>query len=135
MGFGDVAPATQLGRGLAVAYIPIGMAVLVNTAGNIAQLWVHFSRGDNAGQHLPLSVLVEMDTSNDGLVSRREFLTFMLLQLHRVDAEELDVLLAQFQALVKAQNHYQPDAGQSTTTLDLKAIDNLEHLECEVPTW
>jgi len=102
VGYGDFAPETQVGRGLAIVYIPFGLAVLFNTYGNIAQLVIQFRHG-STGNTVPLEVLLEMDKTGNGLITQSEFLQFMLVNMNKVEQETLDAFCAQYQALLLVQ--------------------------------
>jgi hypothetical protein len=121
VGYGDFAPETQVGRGLAIVYIPFGLTVLFNTYGNIAQLFIQFRHG-STGNTVPLEVLLEMDKTGNGRITQSEFLQFMLVNMNKVEQETLDAFCAQYQALLLVQKEKEKVAEEEGETSELQEL-------------
>ena len=103
MGYGDFSPKTQIGRILAILYIPIAVGVMGTFLDVVASYIIAF-RKKNAEDYweqkeLSLDDLVAMDVDGDGTVTKAEFLEFMLVAMNQVDQDTLDNLKAHFERL------------------------------------
>jgi len=103
VGYGDFSPKTQIGRILAILYIPIAVGVMGTFLDVVASYIIAF-RKKNAEDYweqkeLSLDDLVAMDVDGDGTVTKAEFLEFMLVAMNQVDQDTLDNLKAHFERL------------------------------------
>jgi len=103
VGYGDLAPDTQLLRGLALVFLPVAVAVFGEVVGQVAGVYVRRKNQSAQNQFLHRSLtlcdMIAMDTNHDELVSREEFLTFMLVALQKVDQESIDQIMEVFNRL------------------------------------
>jgi len=95
VGFGDLSPQTQAGRGFAIFYLPVGVALAMNTIGQMA----HLHRRQHVTKRVPLRTLLQMDTDGNGSIDEAEYLVHMLVAMKKVDKSTLDLLLLQFSSL------------------------------------
>ncbi|CAB9507947.1 Two pore potassium channel [Seminavis robusta] len=103
VGYGDLSPATEMGRVLAIVYIPVAVCVMGFLLDIVANSIIS-SRRRKAQQYLKskeltLKDLEVMDNDGDGSVTRAEFLEFMLVSMNQVDQEQLDNLNEHFDRL------------------------------------
>ena len=95
IGYGDLAPQSQLGRMLFALYIPMGACTLIWTAGRI----VEFRVRNKTLAIKSVAQLLEMDKDGDGQVCLEEFQLFMLKEMGKVDDGMLQILEDQFHKL------------------------------------
>jgi Ca2+-binding EF-hand superfamily protein len=103
IGYGDFAPQTQVGRLLAIFFIPLAVGTMghwlsVVASSIIANRQSRFHRRLQM-KELTLSDLEIMDDDGDGNVSRAEFLEFMLVAMNKVDKECIDEMRVHFERL------------------------------------
>jgi hypothetical protein len=103
IGYGDVAPTTQVGRLLAVFFIPLACGVTGHMLGYMAHYMIdnreHLFLDEIKARELTQDDIDAMDTTNDGQVSWSQFLEFMLIAMHKIDYELLDDLQLYFRRL------------------------------------
>lgn len=105
VGYGDFAPKTQEGRLLALAYIPVAVAVIGSLLELISNAIISFrrERGQRKlrNKELTLDDLKVMDVDGDGTVTKAEFYEFMLVAMGSVDQDLIDNLKSHFDRLDK----------------------------------
>lgn len=103
IGYGDKAPTTDEGRLFAVFTIPMAVFALATFLGRIVELYAEKGLSKRQTQMLnrglQLSDLEDMDKDGNGVVTRIEFLEFMLLSMEKVDKDFLKRIHAQFESL------------------------------------
>lgn len=103
VGYGDLAPASQQGRILAIIYIPVAVGVIGSFLDAISNAIIDRKR--NATQkylenkELTLRDLKVMDSDDDGQVTLAEFYEFMLVAMGQVDRGTMDQLKEHFNKL------------------------------------
>jgi potassium channel subfamily K len=103
LGYGDFSPVSRPGRLWGVVFIPLAVAAAGDVLGNVASALLE-RRQDKFYQslmerELSMEQLVEMDTDNNGTVSREEYVTFMLKEMELVSEDQFEELHAQFKKL------------------------------------
>jgi potassium channel subfamily K len=103
IGYGDLAPHTQAGRSIAIFFIPIACGAMGKWLGLVAN-WIIEGRQAKfrknlRNRELSLRDLDIMDENGDGLVSRAEFLEFMLVAMNKIDQELVIELRSHFDKL------------------------------------
>jgi potassium channel subfamily K len=103
LGYGDFSPLTRRGRIWGIVFIPLAVAAAGEVLGNVASVLLE-RRQEQVYEtlmkrELDIKQLLEMDTDNDGLVSREEYVEFMLKEMELVPQEQFDELHAQFERL------------------------------------
>ena len=93
IGFGDFSPHSMHGRILAIFYLPVAVISVANAIGNIAELIVN---RNVVREPISIKELIQMDVDGDGKVSQVEYLSYMLIKLGKVNQDEIDQILAQF---------------------------------------
>eukprot|EP00816_Leptocylindrus_hargravesii_P011664 CAMPEP_0196812468 /NCGR_PEP_ID=MMETSP1362-20130617/26775_1 /TAXON_ID=163516 /ORGANISM="Leptocylindrus danicus, Strain CCMP1856" /LENGTH=238 /DNA_ID=CAMNT_0042188143 /DNA_START=348 /DNA_END=1064 /DNA_ORIENTATION=- len=103
IGYGDKAPKSDGGRLFAVFTIPMAVFALATFLGRIVELYAEKGLSKRQTQMLnrglQLSDLEDMDKDGNGVVTRIEFLEFMLLSMEKVDKDFLKRIHAQFESL------------------------------------
>ena len=103
IGYGDFSPITRPGRLWGVLFIPLAVAAAGEVLGNVASALL--DRRQQKFYHsvmnreLNAQSLVDMDTDQNGKVSREEYVEFMLREMQYVDGEVFRELHAQFEKL------------------------------------
>lgn len=107
VGFGDVTPQLWYVRLACVVLLPFSVAVLGECLGRIAS--VYLSRHNATVQQnfltksMTLCDLEQMDGNADGVVDKNEFLSFMLVALQKVDAQDIEDIMATFEKLDRSK--------------------------------
>jgi hypothetical protein len=103
VGYGDIAAKSEEMRLLLIFFLPFAAAVFGEILGRIANLYIQRKNRQAERAFLKRSItlcdLRTMDVNKDGLVSKDEFLKFMLVALQKVDKESLDDLCRVFDSL------------------------------------
>jgi hypothetical protein len=103
IGYGDLTPTTETEKFLAVFFIPLACLVTGHWLGYFANHIIesHSSRFLHRyeAQELTQDDLDAMDVNCDGMVTRAEFLEFMLLAMNKIDADLVDELQNYFHKL------------------------------------
>ena len=103
LGYGDFSPKTQIGRTLALVFLPIAVASAGELLGAVSKVLVtrrqHIRNEQLLHRTVDLKFLKEMDADGNGKVSRYEYITFMLQAMGAVDMDLLAELNAQFDTL------------------------------------
>jgi hypothetical protein len=88
IGFGDVAPKTQLGRLIAVIFVPLSVVTLGEVIANcfafITSRASAKAEKDFLRREITLSDLEYLDIDDDGMVNEMDFVTFMLVAMQKV---------------------------------------------------
>jgi len=95
VGFGDYQPRTHAGRIFAIIWMPISVAVAANMVGAFAAYFFEerqssFLSARDAVDHIADSTFRKIDRDGSGLLSRGEFLSFMLLKYGGVSEDLLN---------------------------------------------
>lgn len=103
VGYGDLSPHTQIGRVLAILYIPVAVCLMALFLDSISNAIIE-SRQLQAEQQLKskeltLNDLKVMDADGDGTVTKAEFLEFMLVAMDQVEQDVIDHLKDRFDRL------------------------------------
>jgi len=103
IGLGDLSPQTRAARIFAIVYIPLAVAAAGEILSGIATALVHRRQRLVYARQLEHDLTIEhlqtMDVDGDGKISREEYIQFMLIEMGRVSADELDELASQFERL------------------------------------
>jgi hypothetical protein len=110
IGFGDLAPTTTRGRLFAVLFIPLAVAAAGEIFSTIALSFIQQRQkkifATELSSDLSMAHLKAMDADGDGLITREEYVAFMLLEMGRVDRAELEELQGQFKRLDVTESGY-----------------------------
>jgi len=103
VGYGDFSPKSEMGRTLAIVFIPIAVSVMGFLLGSLANAIISY-RQKRYTRHLENKPLTQedidiLDENGDGQVTRAEFLQFMLVAMNQVDKSLLDSLNEHFDRL------------------------------------
>jgi len=100
---GDFAPRTSAGRLFAVLYIPLAVASAGEIFSSIAVAFIQRRQKkifeDELSTNLSLAHMNAIDSNGDGLITREEYVSFMMLEMGRIDPRELRELHRQFEHL------------------------------------
>eukprot|EP00977_Amphora_coffeiformis_P005066 scaffold1068_cov167-Amphora_coffeaeformis.AAC.24 len=103
IGLGDFAPRTVAGRLFAVLYIPLAVASAGEIFSSVAVAFIQRRQKkifeDELSTNLSLAHMNAIDSNGDGLITREEYVSFMLLEMGRLDPRELRELHRQFEHL------------------------------------
>lgn len=103
IGFGDVAPKTQLGRLIAVFFVPLSVVTLGEVIANcfafITSRASSKAEKDFLRREITLSDLEYLDIDDDGKVNEMDFVTFMLIAMQKVDKKTMKDVRRLFNAL------------------------------------
>lgn len=110
IGFGDVVPVTQVGRLLAVFFVPMSVVTLGEVIANcfafITSRAAAKAEKDFLRREITLSDLEYLDIDDDGKVCQLDFVTFMLVAMQKVDTKTMKDLARLFQALDAGKDGY-----------------------------
>lgn len=103
IGFGDVCPQTQLGRLLAIGFIPLSVVtlgeVIASVFAFITSRMAAKAEKDFLRREITFSDLDYLDVNDDGKVCELDFITFMLVAMQKVDRKTMKDLQRIFHAL------------------------------------
>lgn len=103
IGFGDVCPQTQRGRLFAIVFIPLSVVtlgeVIASVFSFVSSRIAAKAEKDFIRREITLSDLEYLDVNDDGKVCELDFITFMLVAMHKVDQRTIKDLLRLFHAL------------------------------------
>jgi hypothetical protein len=124
-GYGDYTPQSQIDKLYCVFFFPFSVAVFGEVLGRIASIYIQRRTREAETKHLQRALtrcdLRNMDADEDGMVSREEWMMFMLVMLQKVDRESIDQLKDIFHSMDRNGNGY----------IDK---EDLVHLQ-ETPQW
>ena len=110
IGFGDLAPQTPAARMFGVIFLPLAVAAAGELFSAVAlQLVQHRQQivfEQELRNDLNMGHLKAMDANGDGMITREEYVAFMLMEMGRVDIHELNELHAQFETLDVLKSGY-----------------------------
>lgn len=103
LGYGDFSPITRNGRLWGIVFIPLSVAAAGEVLGNVASALMERRQERFYVQlmqrELNIQRLLEMDTDQDGKVTREEYVQFMLKEMDLVTEKQFEELHSQFQRL------------------------------------
>lgn len=103
VGFGDYHPTQPLTRIFCIFFLPVAVAVLGELLARIASAYMDRKRRQKEREFLSRSMelcdLQVMDTDENGRVDRAEFMTYMLVALHKVSKEDITEIRELFDKL------------------------------------
>ena len=103
IGYGDLSPHGEGTRLFAVVFLPLAVVVLTKVLGGVASLYIdrktRKAEKEFLNRELTLADLVAMDEDGDGSVHMGEFLSFMLVAMQKVSAEDIQELNELFRSL------------------------------------
>lgn len=103
MGYGDVTPQTQMGRLLAVVFIPLSVIslgeVIASCVAHLNARAAAKAEKDFLRREITFDDLEYLDVNDDGKVCQLDFITFMLLAMQKVDRKTMKDLKSLFKAL------------------------------------
>ena len=110
IGFGDVCPSTQIGRLLAIVFIPLSVVTLGETIASVFAFvngrLAAKAEKDFLRREITLSDLDYLDVNDDGKVCELDFITFMLVAMQKVDSKTMKDLQHLFHALDAGKDGY-----------------------------
>jgi hypothetical protein len=103
VGYGEFSPSTEMGRLLAILFIPLSVGVIGQGLAGIVNIFIEEEIKKNnfklMSRELTMEDLDHMNTDDDGEVSELEFIEFMLKTMKKVDQNLLDDLHRQFKKM------------------------------------
>lgn len=103
IGYGDLSPHGEGTRLFAVVFLPLAVVVLTKVLGGVASVYIdrktRNAEKEFLNRKLTLADLVAMDEDGDGSVHMGEFLSFMLVAMQKVSAEDIQELKELFRSL------------------------------------
>jgi potassium channel subfamily K, other eukaryote len=103
VGYGDFAPTSQQGRLIAMIYIPLAVGAMGKFCSIVAAVIMNAKqesfRREMQRKELTCDDLEIMDADGNGIVTRAEFIEFMLVAMNKVDKSLMDELRAHFNRL------------------------------------
>jgi len=122
IGFGDIVPKSKAARLFCVLFLPFCVAVVGEVLGRIASVYIDRkrNRAEEAflQRTLTLRDLRTLDLNQDGVVTKVEFLSYMLVSLQKVTENDIEELLAVFDRLDR-------DKSGTLTPLDLAICEDV----------
>lgn len=107
VGFGDKHPETTLGQVVGVFWMVIGVAACGNFVRAVTAYFFHRAQEKSyvLNQRISEKMFRQMDLDHDGTISKGEFRRYMLLKFQLIDADILDTIDKQYDALDKKGNN------------------------------
>ncbi|GMI05982.1 hypothetical protein TrRE_jg7585, partial [Triparma retinervis] len=103
IGYGEFSPKEEVSRALAVVFIPVSVGLIGQGLAGIVNIFIEEEiKKANIklmGRELTIEDLEQMNTDDDGEVSKLEFVEFMLKTMNKVDQTLLNDLHAQFRKM------------------------------------
>jgi potassium channel subfamily K len=99
VGFGDFAPKSEVGRGVGIFWLFIGVAVTGNFISEITASLLTAKQERKNYSRISHETFSEIDVDGNGTLSKYEFVSFVLLQYGLVKKEDLDEIIAMYDAL------------------------------------
>lgn len=103
VGYGDLSPQREGTRLFGVIFLPLAVVVLGKVLGGVATTYIdrktRKAEKDFLNRELTLADLAVMDDDGDGSVEIGEFLSFMLVAMQKVTAEDIAELKELFRSL------------------------------------
>ena len=103
IGDGDLSPHGEGTRLFAVVLLPLAVVVLGKVLGGVASVYIdrktRKAEKEFLSRELTMEDLAVMDEDGDGSVQMGEFLSFMLVAMQKVSAEEIEELKELFRTL------------------------------------
>lgn len=103
LGYGDFSPVTRAGRLWGIIFIPLSVAAAGEVLGTVASALMERRQAQFyervMERELNVQRLLEMDTDQDGKVTREEYILFMLREMELVTEQQLEELRTQFDRL------------------------------------
>ena len=100
VGYGDVTPQTEGGKVMATWWMIIGYAVLLralqDVANKVHEKSLHKMRTQLLNRDLSRTAILNMDKNGDGLLTRLEFITHMIVALRLCTPEHLRAIMKRF---------------------------------------
>jgi hypothetical protein len=130
IGLGDETTLQPVSHTLCIVYIPVAVYLTGRFVGLVASAFV--DRRDHAAElkfmrrAFTLSDVERMDFNNDGVVSERKFLIYMLVTLQKVEQDDIDEILKLFHKLDKTGDGV-------LTTDDLEKVSSIPTNSHQVP--
>lgn len=132
VGFGDYSPQSQGERLAAVFFLPVAVAIFGQFLGRVASSYMDRQNRRREEEYLSRTLtlcdLNRMDTDHDGRVDRGEFLSFMLVAIHRVSQEDIDKNMRLFDKLDREKTGYLTKQDLVTFRLDDKVRRTVRRL-------
>lgn len=105
IGFGDEVAKTEAGRAFGCIWMLLGVSSMANMVSEFAESFLRIRQAWTI-DNVTSSLLQEMDQDGDGKVTKSEFLHFTLLHYGLVSKEDMDAILAQFDALDRDESGF-----------------------------
>jgi hypothetical protein len=99
VGFGDFAPASELGRFVAIFWILIGVVVTGNFISEMTAHFIEAEKERKSYERISYDTFAEIDVDGNGSLSKYEFVSFVLLQYGLVKKEDLDEIIKMYEKL------------------------------------
>lgn len=103
IGYGDYSPKTEGMRVVALFFIPLSVGIVGELVGAIGGAFIEVETDAAEDEFLDRDITLEdldhIDNDNDEVVTKIEFLTFMLTAMKKVDAEEIEEIMEKFNEL------------------------------------
>lgn len=108
IGYGDVSPQNEWIRLAATFYVPFVVVTLTMVMSALSNVYMtrktHESEVKFLNRKLKQKDLVAMDVNEDGVVTRAEFVSFMMVAMGKADSELVEKLRGVFNRLDKDKN-------------------------------
>jgi len=102
-GYGDMAPDTQLGRLLAIFFLPVIVGLVGEMLGSVSVYYMSLQAQAAEERFLERQLTLEdisaMDTDGDKDVDMFEFVSFMLVAMQKVEKSDIDEIVAVFKKM------------------------------------
>lgn len=103
VGFGDHTPKSELGRGVGVLWMLLGVASMANWVAKLSEFFIQeqLKRDDFLREEINEQTFKSIDTDGDGFLSRSEYRSFVLVRYGLVSQQDLDSIDSHYNLLDK----------------------------------
>ena len=99
VGFGDYSPKSELGRGVGIVWMLLGVVITSNFITEMTSAFVEAEKKRKTLGRITEDTFQEIDKDGNGTLSKYEFVSFVLLQYGLVTTEQLEEITNMYDTL------------------------------------
>jgi len=106
VGFGDFTPLSKLGRGLGIVWMFLGVLATGNMVSCISATLTAMKKQKKSQLQVSRDILTKIDDAGTGGLTRSQFLQYIMVKHNMVQQEDIDRIIALFDATDKDKNGF-----------------------------